>query len=120
MSTKGHGLKVSTQARWIAFEYIYYSTYYGFNKSNKWIAFKMMLFIRSEAMFFVGLLGLYCMQISCLQFRWGIRWPPVGIVLVEWTGLPRTNTLLLLRSKLSANAAKHAMDHNIKRLCNCL
>jgi heme/copper-type cytochrome/quinol oxidase subunit 3 len=47
----------------------------------------------------------------------GMSWPPVGVVPVEWTGLPKTNTLLLLASYFTANAAKHALSNNQKNLC---
>jgi heme/copper-type cytochrome/quinol oxidase subunit 3 len=53
----------------------------------------MMLFIWSEAMFFVGLLWAFLHAALMPTIRVGMSWPPVGIVPVEWTGLPRTNTL---------------------------
>jgi cytochrome c oxidase subunit 3 len=77
----------------------------------------MMLFIWSEAMFFVGLLWAFLHAALMPTIQVGMSWPPVGIVPVHWLGLPRTNTLLLLRSYFTANAAKHAMDHNNKSLC---
>ena len=40
----------------------------------------------------------------------GMSWPPLGIVPVRLFGLPKTNTLLLLRSYFTANAAKYAVD----------
>jgi len=46
-----------------------------------------------------------------------MTWPPLGIVPVEWSGLPKVNTLLLLSSYFTANAAKHAVDNTKKNLC---
>nr|NP_057979.1 cytochrome oxidase subunit 3 [Tetradesmus obliquus]AAF72056.1 cytochrome c oxidase subunit 3 [Tetradesmus obliquus]CAB77708.2 cytochrome c oxidase subunit 3 [Tetradesmus obliquus]CAB90364.1 cytochrome oxidase subunit 3 [Tetradesmus obliquus] len=77
----------------------------------------MMLFIWSERMFFVGLLWAFLHAALMPTIQVGMSWPPVGIVPVHWTALPRTNTILLLRSYFTANAAKHAMDHNNKSLC---
>lgn len=47
----------------------------------------------------------------------GMSWPPLGIVPVQWYGLPKVNTLLLLRSYFTANTAKHALENNQKNLC---
>jgi heme/copper-type cytochrome/quinol oxidase subunit 3 len=48
----------------------------------------------------------------------GMSWPPLGIVPLHWTGLPKTNTLILLASYFTANAAKHALDTKKKNLCS--
>ena len=77
----------------------------------------MLLFIWSEAMFFVGLLWAFLHAALMPTIRVGMSWPPVGIVPVHWLGQPKTNTLQLLRSYFTANRAKHAMDHNNKSLC---
>lgn len=70
----------------------------------------MMLFIWSEAMFFVGLLWRFLHAALMPTIQIGMSWPPLGVVPVELWGLPKTNTLLLLRSYFTANAAKHAVD----------
>nr|YP_009449864.1 cytochrome c oxidase subunit III [Pectinodesmus pectinatus]ANG44801.1 cytochrome c oxidase subunit III [Pectinodesmus pectinatus] len=77
----------------------------------------MYLFIWSEAMFFVGLLWAWLHRALMPTIQLGMSWPPLGVVPVHWTGLPKTNTLLLLRSYFTANAAKHAMDSGNKSLC---
>lgn len=77
----------------------------------------MLLFIWSEAMFFVGLLWAFLHRSLMPTIQIGMSWPPVGVVPVEWTGLPKTNTLLLLASYFTANAAKHALSNNQKNLC---
>jgi heme/copper-type cytochrome/quinol oxidase subunit 3 len=53
----------------------------------------MLLFIWSERMFFVGLLWAFLHRSLMPTIQIGMSWPPVGIVPVEWTGLPKTNTL---------------------------
>lgn len=53
----------------------------------------MMLFIWSEAMFFVGLLWAFLHAALMPTIQVGMSWPPVGIVPVHWLGLPKTNTL---------------------------
>ncbi|KAF8054274.1 cox3 (mitochondrion) [Scenedesmus sp. PABB004] len=77
----------------------------------------MMLFIWSEAMFFVGLLWAFLHRSLMPTIQVGMSWPPLGIVPVQWYGLPKVNTLLLLRSYFTANAAKHALENNQKNLC---
>lgn len=80
----------------------------------------MMLFIWSERMFFVGLLWRTLNARLMPTVALGLTWPPVGIVPVEWTGLPKTNTLLLLRSYFTANRAKHRIDNNNQKLCKIM
>jgi heme/copper-type cytochrome/quinol oxidase subunit 3 len=46
----------------------------------------------------------------------GMSMPPLGVVPIHWTGLPKTNTLILLASYFTANAAKHALENNQKNL----
>jgi len=80
----------------------------------------MMLFIWSERMFFVGLLWRTLHARLMPTVALGLTWPPLGIVPVEWTGLPKTNTLLLLRSYFTANRAKHRIDNNNHKLCKIM
>lgn len=77
----------------------------------------MILFIVSEAVFFVGLLWRFMHAALMPTIQIGMSWPPVGIVPLHWTGLPKTNTLILLASYFTANAAKHALDNSKKNLC---
>jgi cytochrome c oxidase subunit 3 len=51
-----------------------------------------MLFIWSERMFFIGLLWRTLHARLMPTVALGLTWPPLGIVPVEWTGLPKTNT----------------------------
>jgi heme/copper-type cytochrome/quinol oxidase subunit 3 len=77
----------------------------------------ILLFIWSEAMFFIGLLWRFLHAALMPTVQLGMSWPPLGIVPLHWTGLPKTNTLILLRSYFTANAAKHALDNSKKNLC---
>lgn len=77
----------------------------------------MMLFIWSERMFFVGLLWAFQHASLMPTIQQGMSWPPLGIVPIHWSGLPKTNTLILQASYFTANAAKHALDNNQKNLC---
>lgn len=77
----------------------------------------MVLFIVSEAAFFAGQLWRFMHRALMPTIQVGMSWPPVGIVPQHWTGLPKTNTLILQASYFTANAAKHALDNNKKNLC---
>ena len=70
----------------------------------------MILFIVSEAMFFVGLLWAFLHQALMPTVRIGMTWPPVGIVPVDWTRRPSLNTVLLAASYFSQNYAKYSLD----------
>lgn len=77
----------------------------------------MVLFIVSEAVFFVGLLWAFLHQALMPTVDIGMAWPPVGIVPVDWTRRPTLNTVLLQASYFSANQAKHAMDQGNISTC---
>nr|BBE24820.1 Cytochrome c oxidase subunit 3 [Raphidocelis subcapitata] len=77
----------------------------------------MILFIVSEAVFFVGLLWAFLHAALMPTVDVGMAWPPVGVVPVDWTRRPSLNTVLLAASYFSANAAKHAMDQGQKQTC---
>lgn len=77
----------------------------------------MILFIVSEAVFFVGLLWAFLHAALMPTVDIGMAWPPVGVVPVDWTRRPSLNTVLLAASYFSANAAKHAMDQGQKQAC---
>lgn len=77
----------------------------------------MVLFIVSEAVFFVGLLWAFLHAALMPTVSIGMAWPPVGVVPVDWTRRPSLNTVLLAASYFSANAAKHAMDNGQKQTC---
>lgn len=72
--------------------------------------FGMILFIVSEAMFFVGLLWAFLHQALMPTVRIGITWPPVGIVPIDWTRRPTLNTVILAASFFSQNYSKYAME----------
>lgn len=80
----------------------------------------MMLFIVTEAMFFVGLLWAFLNAALMPTIQVGMAWPPVGIVPVKadsWHDRPILNTWLLLASYFSANAAKHSLDSGNLQAC---
>lgn len=77
----------------------------------------MILFIVTEAMFFVGLLWAFLHAALMPTVQIGMSWPPVGIVPVDWTRRPTLNTVLLATSYFSANAAKHALDQGDRERC---
>lgn len=77
----------------------------------------MVLFIVTEAMFFVGLLWAFLHAALMPTVQIGMAWPPVGVLPVDWTRRPSLNSVLLAASYFSANAAKHALDLNDKQRC---
>lgn len=90
------------------------------SKVKKGLQWGMMLFIVTEAMFFVGLLWAFLNAALMPTVQIGMAWPPVGIVPVKadtWHDRPILNTWLLLASYFSANAAKHALDNGNKQAC---
>ena len=78
----------------------------------------MILFIVSEAMFFVGFLWAFIHFAAQPAVYLGNEWPPVGIIPVDWTRRPLLNSALLAASYFSANVAKYAMEINEKKLCS--
>lgn len=77
----------------------------------------MILFIASEAMFFVGLIWAFVHAALMPTVQIGQSWPPTGIQTVEWTSVPAINTILLFSSYFSANSAQYAMELNLKKEC---
>lgn len=77
----------------------------------------MMLFILTEAMFFVGLLWAYLNAGLMPTVQIGLQWPPEGIQVVDWQRKPLLNTALLFTSYLTANAARYAMDLGDRKQC---
>lgn len=80
----------------------------------------MLLFIVTEAMFFVGMLWAFMHAALMPTVQIGMAWPPVGIVPVKadtWHARPILNTWLLLASYFTANNAKHAMSLGDRRRC---
>lgn len=90
---------------------------YHTSKVRNGLHLGMVLFIVSEAVFFVGLLWRFMHRALMPTIQVGMTWPPVGIVPLHWTGQPKTNTLIQLASYFTANAAKHALDNYKKSLC---
>lgn len=77
----------------------------------------MMIFIVTEAMFFVGLIWAFVHAALMPTVQIGQNWPPEGIIPVEWYGRPALNTAILAASYFSANIAKYAMEINNRKLC---
>lgn len=80
----------------------------------------MLLFIVTEAMFFVGMLWAFLHAALMPTVQIGMAWPPVGIVPVKadsWHARPILNTWLLLCSYFTANNAKHALDMGDRSRC---
>jgi heme/copper-type cytochrome/quinol oxidase subunit 3 len=90
---------------------------YHTTKVRQGLHLGMILFIVSEAMFFVGLLWAFLNAALMPTIQIGMAWPPVGIVPVDWTRRPTLNTVLLGASYFSANAAKHAIDQGDRGRC---
>lgn len=86
-------------------------------KVTRGLQLGMLQFIVSEAAFFVGLQWAFMHRALMPTIQIGMTWPPVGVVPLHWTGLPKTNTLIQQASYFTANAAKHALDNNKKNLC---
>lgn len=90
------------------------------SKVKQGLKWGMMIFILTEAMFFVGLLWAFLNRALMPTVQIGMAWPPVGIVPVKadsWHARPILNTWLLLASYFSANAAKHALDADDRKRC---
>nr|AIK66587.1 cytochrome c oxidase subunit 3 [Rotundella rotunda] len=90
---------------------------YHTSKVKEGLNLGMILFIVSEAVFFVGLLWAFMHVALMPTVQIGMMWPPLGIAPVQWSGLPKTNTALLLASYFTANAAKHALDNGDRKGC---
>jgi cytochrome c oxidase subunit 3 len=78
----------------------------------------MILFILSEAMFFVGLLWAYMHAALMPTVQIGMSWPPLGIIPVaadSWHARPILNTWLLLASYFTANNALSTLEQNNKQ-----
>jgi cytochrome c oxidase subunit 3 len=89
-------------------------TGYHTPKVKQGINLGMLLFIVTEAMFFVGLLWSFLHAALMPTVQIGMSWPPLGIVPVKadtWHARPILNTWLLLASYFTANNAKSALDN---------
>jgi heme/copper-type cytochrome/quinol oxidase subunit 3 len=89
-------------------------------KVKKGLHLGMLLFIVTEAMFFVGMLWAFLHAALMPTVQIGMAWPPVGIVPVKadnWHARPILNTWLLLCSYFTANNAKHALDMGDRGRC---
>jgi len=81
----------------------------------KGIHLGMLLFILTEAMFFVGLLWSFLHAALMPTVQIGMTWPPLGIVPVRadtWHARPILNTWLLLASFFTANNAMSALNND--------
>lgn len=90
---------------------------YHLQKVQSGLQLGMILFITSEAAFFVGLIWSFVNAALMPTVQIGQSWPPVGIETVEWTHVPTINTVLLASSYFSANSAQYAMELNLKKEC---
>lgn len=89
-------------------------------KVKKGLHLGMLLFIVTEAMFFVGMLWAFLNAALMPTVQIGMAWPPVGIVPVKadnWHARPILNTWLLLASYFTANNRKHALDMGDRQRC---
>ena len=93
------------------------NAHYHTTKVQQGLQMGMILFIVSEAMFFVGFLWAFIHFAAQPSVYLGNEWPPVGIIPVDWTRRPLLNSALLAASYFSANVAKYAMEINQKKLC---
>lgn len=87
-------------------------SHYHTTKVQTGLHLGMILFISTEAMFFVGLLWGFIHFASQPSIYLGTQWPPEGIIPVEWNGRPLLNTALLFASYFSANVARYAVEEN--------
>jgi cytochrome c oxidase subunit 3 len=74
------------------------------------LEYGMVLFIVSEAMFFIGFLWTFLHLASQPTISLGTQWPPEGIIPVDWTKRPLVNTALLFTSYFTANLSRYAVD----------
>jgi heme/copper-type cytochrome/quinol oxidase subunit 3 len=71
------------------------------------LIYGMILFILSEALFFTALFWTFFdASLSPSIFIGGV-WPPVGIVVFSWKGIPLLNTLILLTSGIFVTMASY-------------
>lgn len=90
------------------------------DKVKRGLHLGMLLFIVTEAMFFVGMLWAFLNAALMPTVQIGMAWPPLGIVPVKtdsWHARPILNTWLLLASYFTANNRKHAMDVGDRQRC---
>jgi len=73
------------------------------------LRYGMLIFIVSEAMFFVGFFWAFFHRALAPTPQMGCRWPPVGIEPVDPFGFPLFGTALLLSSGFSVTWAQQAL-----------
>jgi heme/copper-type cytochrome/quinol oxidase subunit 3 len=91
------------------------------DKVKRGLHLGMLLFIVTEAMFFVGLLWAFLHAALMPTVQIGNCWPPLGIVPVNagsWHDRPILNTWLLLASYFTANMASYSMSTGDSRRCS--
>jgi cytochrome c oxidase subunit 3 len=88
-------------------EIIYEGTYEGHHtkKVQRGLELGMILFILSEIMFFFSFFWAFFHASLAPAYTIGGIWPPAGIQVFTWYGVPLANTLLLLLSGVWVTAA---------------
>lgn len=82
------------------------------------LQYGMMLFIVTEAMFFVGLLWSFLHSSFTPTIQINQTWPPEGIIPIDWARRPALNSALLATSYFTANLSLYAMQmKNDRRQC---
>nr|YP_009746621.1 cytochrome c oxidase subunit 3 [Jenufa minuta]QII41632.1 cytochrome c oxidase subunit 3 [Jenufa minuta] len=81
------------------------------------LTYGMMIFIVTEAMFFVGLLWSFLHSAFTPTIQISQTWPPEGIVPIDWARRPALNSALLATSYFTANLSLYSiqMKNDIKQ-----
>ena len=75
----------------------------------------MILFIASEAMFFFAFFWAFFHSSLSPSFNIGGVWPPTAVQTIHTSGIPLTNTILLLSSGATVTWAHHSIIVSAKR-----
>jgi len=88
---------------------------YGFHtkKVNTGLKYGMLLFIVSEVIFFFSFFWAYFHSRLSPNIEIGGVWPPIGISVINYIGVPLINTSVLLLRGVSVTWSHHAIQNNI-------